>query len=363
MNKLFWAEGYRAFFAFFPLAGLLFLGLWMAALGGAVTATPVDHATAMIWGVYGSAVLGFLLTAYPRQNDATPPSPGLLVAFFAGQVVTVGALAASWLGAPTGHLATVAGVGVWGALSAYVARIAVPSLRRKWDSTTAIVPFAVAAGLVGWLCMRLGAPVWGRAFGVHGFLVLLALGLLDRLLPFFSSKVVPGYDGVRHPGWAARLLGVTALRVAFPDVATVPDLLMAGVIVGQWIGWRPFAGARVPLLGVLHLGVAWLVLGYVVDATQALPPTLALHLWTVGGMGTLLLGLASRVALGHGGQPLRLGNAGALALGLLQGAAVVRALGPLVLPPLSAWHASAALLALALLTWGARFAPLTTRKG
>lgn len=363
--KALWADPYRPFFALFPVAGALLLAAWSRALSAGPAVATAEHGAAMIWGVYGSAVIGFLMTAYPRQNDAPSPPPWAVGALFAGHLVTIVALVASWLGAPTGAAATVLGLVVWGALAVYALTVAIPSLRRKWDDTTALVAVGALVAAVGWATVRLGAPRWGLALGLHGFLVLVALGLLDRLLPFFTSRVVPGYDGVRKRGWLVRLAGAMALRIALDATPMVPDLLLVAVIAWQWHGWRPRAGLRVPMVAVLHLGVAWLVLGYALDATGLTLRTLPLHLWTVGGMGTLLFGLATRVTLGHGGMPLRLGVVGAVAMGLVQAAVVARGLLPLVpgLPYVGLLQASALLLGLAFVVWGARFGPLLVRKG
>ncbi len=116
------------------------------------------------------------------------------------------------------------------------------------------------------------------------------------------------------------------------------------------MGWRP------PLLGVLHLGIAWIVLGYGLDAARCLLWPLdagALrHLWTVGGLGTLVAGISIRVTRGHGGQPLALGKAGAAVVLLIQLAALSRGLLPLTGLPQTALYPVAGLgLAAAMLLW------------
>lgn len=358
-----WREGYRPFFLVFPLAGLGALGLWIWSLAGGPPARPVDHAALMIWGVLGSAVLGFLLTAYPRQNDATPPTARALAWALGAQLALLGAMLGSWLGLPLGGLATALGASIWGGATVWAARIAAPSLRRKRDATTAAVPFALLAGLVGWLLTRLGQdPRQGVALGLHPFLIGVALSLLDRLLPFFASKVVKGYDGVRKPFFTGPLLALLALRALGYGPLWLWDVGVLALLARQAAGWRAHRVLRAPMVAVLVLGVAWIAAGYAVDAALGQSP-LATHLWTVGGLTTLVLGIATRVTRGHGGLPVALDGWGLAALLLVQAAALLRAALPAVIPLPSALqlHGSAALLGLALLLWWIRHAPLLRR--
>ncbi len=64
-------------------------------------------------------------------------------------------------------------------------------------------------------------------------------------------------------------------------------------------------------------------------------PSLALHAFTVGGIGVLSLGMMARVALGHTGRALKVSNGMAIAFLLINLAAVCRVLFPALLP---AWY-------------------------
>lgn len=346
----FWQDGYRPFFLLFATWGAAFLVAWVYALSGGAAIAVADHAIVMVHGVLGSGIIGFLLTAYPRQNAATPPSARTLGLLLGGQAATQAALAASWLGAPTAMLATVLGAGVWGSVLAWALSVAVPSLRRQWEWTAAAVPVALLSALLSWLGIRLG--VAGAVdLALHGFLLLLALGLLDKMVPFFSSRAVPGWSGLRRPGFIPALLVALVLRAASPVAA---DVVIVAALVREWTGWQPQRGVRVPLVAVLHLGFLWILVGYAAEALGA-PRGACVHLWGVGGMMTLILGFGARVALGHGGQPLRLDARGALPIALVQVALALRLAFYAGQPTLTA---AGLVLAAALATWAARFGPL-----
>lgn len=349
-----WSEPYRPFFLLAMGAGALALVLWAARLAGWVAApmAALDHGLLMGPGVLGGAVLGFLLTAYPKQNGRPPLSTGALqLAVGAWSLQMLGLLATPWL-PPARTVAIGVGALLWLAVWGWSLWVALPSLRRKWDPTTAAVPLVVAAGLVGQLVMAKGSePALGRALVVHGFVLPLAVMLLDRLLPFFSGKRIAGYSGRRAPGLLPLLTLGVVLRISGTQVAALlapGALLMGAACAWAIVNWRADQGLRAPLVGVLHLGMAWLVAGLLWEgagALQGATPPAALHAITVGGLATLVAGISVRVARGHAGHPLILGTSGAVVIGLIQTAALVRVFGGAALLPVAALTLAAAFIA------------------
>ncbi|HLB30787.1 MAG TPA: NnrS family protein, partial [Gammaproteobacteria bacterium] len=78
-----WSEPYRAFFLFGSIYGSIVFALWgwqLLALGqGAALSgfslSAAGHVRLVLWGVLGSYVFGFSLTAYPKQNDGDLLAP------------------------------------------------------------------------------------------------------------------------------------------------------------------------------------------------------------------------------------------------------------------------------------------------
>jgi uncharacterized protein involved in response to NO len=108
------------------------------------------------------------------------------------------------------------------------------------------------------------------------------------------------------------------------------------------------------LLWVLQLGYAWLVVGFMFKALSAaglVSPALAIHAFTVGGIGTITLGMMARVALGHTGRTLRVGPAIFWAFVLANLAGMIRVLPPAIYPEYyDTW------LVLAAIFWSTAFA-------
>jgi uncharacterized protein involved in response to NO len=296
---------------FFPAAAALAVGgllAWGAQLFGMPLAlTPSAHAAFMIWGVLGAGVQGFLFTAYAKQNDAPLPSRGLLFGVLAAQAVSAAVLLVGGFG-----LAAAAAVVLpWAGLLTWA------------------VPVALVGAAVGVVLHALGtvAPR-GIDVALHTFLVPIALGVLDRVLPFFSSRVTPGYSGRRLAWFLGPLLLMSWLKVLAPltggpAVARAATIGLVVVLLRQWWGWRPWPAARTPMVGILHVGIAWVLVGWGLEIAGA-PRSASTHALLVGGLGTLFLGISLRVARGHRGLPIEAGRLGALVLGVGQLAALLR---------------------------------------
>ncbi|HEX7764089.1 MAG TPA: NnrS family protein, partial [Cellvibrio sp.] len=86
--------------------------------------------------------------------------------------------------------------------------------------------------------------------------------------------------------------------------------LMAAVLNGWRLsGWKGWHTWREPLLWVLHLGYTWVVIALLLKGLSAfewVAPASWQHALGAGAMGTLIVGVMTRVALGHTGRPLTL---------------------------------------------------------
>ena len=353
-------EPYRLAFPAAMAAGVGALLWWVGALAGRGAAlAAADHGLLMIYGVLGTAVVGFLATAWPRQNNGAPLPPAIILALGGVQIGFVVGL----LWSPARLIGLGLAAIAWAALGIWAAAIAIPGPGKSRDPTSAWGPGCLLAAAAGMGLAAMESPSAGANLGLHGFLLPLALLLLDRLLPFFSKSKIPIFTGRRRPGFALPLLvlGIGRGLAMEGSVVGALDLALLLLIARQWQGWRPDQALRPALVGVLHLGVAWILAGYLVDlvaiGSGSPPGLLARHLWTVGGLGTLVFSIAIRVTRGHANTPLLLGKDGAILIGLVQLACLAR-LGAHLSPGLAPLAVAAGLLGLAFLGWLVRLGPL-----
>lgn len=196
-----------------------------------------------------------------------------------------------------------------------------------------------------------------------------ALDLFAILLVAIGGRLIPGYTGatllyVRPPrrpsleftsilslvlAVAAHIGNRTALAGIFLIVAAVTESL-------RLITWQPWSTRRHPLLWILHLGYGWLIGALALRAMAdllpgSLPSSSALHALTAGAIGSLTIGMMTRLTLIHTRQPLKADAASIVAFLLVQLAALVRVIGPLVIPA----RADTAFVAAALF-WSTAFA-------
>lgn len=335
------------------------------------------HGLLISCGVFPFFMFGFILTAGPRwQGAGELPARDFVPAFalLAGGWLLVWAA----LLVPPLLLAGLAlALGGWIAVALTLTRIARHrTTDREHIAFVAIAAWLGAAGLGAFLVFAAGGAVaWARlglALAVWGFLLPVFVSVAHRMLPFFTASAVRAYVPHRPP-WALRvLLGASLAHGALTVFEAAQWLwladLPASVAAGRlsWLWWSRAAIAN-RLLAVLHVAFAWLAPAFALFALQsllrqALPGFLGqapLHAITLGFFASMLLGMASRVTMGHSGRPLVADEAMWRAFCMMQAAAALRVLAELPALPgahVLTWLSSALWLG-AFGLWAWRYAP------
>ena len=187
---------------------------------------------------------------------------------------------------------------------------------------------------------QLGINITDLPFGITFMLNLLILMIVlmgGRVIPFFTKSALPeAATKIRIPvEWAA--VGFSIALMAGEVIQLSPEIL--GILAGsaailhalRLVGWHDIRVWKTPLLWVLHLGYAWIVVGYALTALAkygTLLPFLATHAFTAGGIGMVTLGMMARVSLGHSGRPLIPPKLTVLAFALLNVSALLRVVAP-----------------------------------
>lgn len=319
------AYGFRPFFLLAGASAALLVAAWIGVLFAALPlplgANPTAwHAHEMLFGVVPAAIAGFVLTAVPNWTGAAPLAGrglcALLALWLAGRVAMGGG---AWLPAMLVALVDVAFLTV---LAGYIARV----LLRHGNHRNLVLVALLLALAAANLCNHLAfAGMWPQGARVGQ---VLALDLLAVLMLVIGGRITPAFTANwlrQHGRDASCVVTSPALdRVALLSAAlvVVADLITAWPVAGALAAalaalangwrlcrWRGWIAAREPLLWVLHLGIAWVVLALALKGLTpllALPTSVWMHAMGTGAAGTLLLGVMTRVALGHTGRALRL---------------------------------------------------------
>ena len=351
----------------FATLGMLAWGLFLH-LGWNPSAAlaPIPwHAHAMLYGFAGALVGGFVLTAsghWTGLPTTTPITLALATLLWLAARIALLLAAPLWLGAlfDLAFLLLIA---------ALVARVVLLIRNRRNLFLIAILLGYAALDLWFYLAAaRMDFAQMTRALlACVDLLTLLMLAIGGRVIPFFTGRRIPDLKMTQFPALniavsagAAVLLLLDLARVDGP-LRGVCMLIVAALAFARLLGWRCWRTLREPMLWVLHLGYLWLAIGLALRGLGLIgiwnqPEVETLHGITVGALGTLSLGMMTRVSLGHSGREIRANAALVFVLVLPTVAAVLRlAIGP------SGWTWAACVWVLAFLIWLVVMTPVLVR--
>ena len=340
------ALGFRPFFLLAGLSAVSLITLWVPAfLGGFAFTTYYGqigwHSHEMVFGYTVAVIAGFLLTAVRNWTEKPTPAGGYLAA-----------LAVLWLFGrilpffPDSLSSWLIAFSDLAFLPALAVAIGVPLARAGASRNLIFLPLLAVLWMANCLVhAELLGPAPGLArkgifLGVN-LIVLLIVVMGGRVIPFFTERALPGVAMKRWPiiEWLSPLSVLIFLlaELFFPDSHwSASFAALAACANGiRLTGWYTHRYWGVPLLWVLHLGYAWIVAGFVLKVGVAagfVPPQFTIHAFTVGGMGVLTIGMMARVSLGHTARALKVGFSMAIAFGLVNLAAALRGLLPIVQP-------------------------------
>ena len=164
-----------------------------------------------------------------------------------------------------------------------------------------------------------------------------------RVIPFFTTRglklssidVSEKIEKVIFALMAIQFIGfVTLLWHQKQAVVGIIFVLFGFVHLLRMSQWHSINTLRTPLLWSLHLSYLNMAVGFILVGISyffdSITFSAAMHLITVGTIGMMIIAMMSRVALGHTGRALAVGNIVSAAFALLLIAALARALLPLL---------------------------------
>lgn len=348
-GPVFFAAGFRPFFLFAAIQAVVMLPLWLLAFSGVLPLganwNPVVwHSHAMVFGFGGAAVGGFLLTAVPSWTNTHHVSGKPLMALFA--LWLAGRVAVALAGVLPAPLVAAIDLGYLPLLAFMLAKPLIQAGKARNIVFLPILTLFWLAGLAAHVEALTGREVGlkGVTFGIFLLLVMIAI-VGGRIIPSFTQnwlrmqgrpveiKAV-GWIETAGAGGSVALAGLAQVFLPSSPLAGVLLLAAAGLHgyrLSQWHGLKTVSN---PILVILHVGYAWMVVGFALLGLSAfiapLPASAALHALTAGAVATMILAVMSRAALGHAGHPLVVSKATVAAYGLVSLGALLRVAAPLI---------------------------------
>jgi uncharacterized protein involved in response to NO len=338
-----WVSPFRPFCAVGAGYGILLMTAWLAAHAGLVSlpygtlAAPMWHAHEMLFGFAAAIICATVLTALPSWA-ATPEIRGMPLA----------ALVVLWLAGRVAFWAHDA-IPLWLAVAAdcalYATLIVVlaPQLARLANRYYLMLLVVLAAMLVGDALFIAGSTDAGFAIAIYAVMLVFALKA-GVLTPVFTgnhlrstgrgdqaSFVLPLEFAAVGSIVVLAILHVGGAPRVWHGLAALAAFVLHAVRLARWRGWKTLDA---PLVWTMHAGYAWMVVALLLLALGDFGNSGAarawLHAFTVGALGSMMLGLMTRIALRHTGRPLVVPAAIVAAYALLQISAALRVGAPLV---------------------------------
>jgi uncharacterized protein involved in response to NO len=148
--------------------------------------------------------------------------------------------------------------------------------------------------------------------GVYLYLLMMALSVGQRMIPFFSHVMVK-----RNSTLLKTIALLLALKILFDLLGLKVGflfLLIAGaILVRELRRWNlPFKQADA-ILWILHLAIFWLPVALIIGGLSELAAlifeknflSLTIHLIVLGFLTTIMIGFGTRVTIGHSGNQMR----------------------------------------------------------
>lgn len=364
-----WLVGFRPFFALACLSGLSLPILWALVFSGAIPAPATSfsamqwHAHEMFFG-FGWAVLGgFLLTSTKNW---------VKIRGYHGNALMF--LAAAWIFERAGMWFE----GTWPPflflisnnlfLGAIVAMLLWSLIRNRKDDTyrydnifflVSLPLFLVAKNLM--LSTEYAQVGWSMALGLFrmAFLVMLERTLAQFMKGVFNAAILQNEALNR----AIKLLGLLLVFESLlpPQLAGWVAFLLALLLTGRFVFWKPHLAIRRLDIGIMHLGylaiVAQLLIEFIRHTTHPeWAMSISVHVFTFGVMGLIIPGMIVRISKGHTGRKVVFDALDKLALWIMMLAFVLRVIAPQIHPAGYTYWVS-----LAAACWFACFALLAWR--
>jgi uncharacterized protein involved in response to NO len=314
--------GFRPFFLFGAIWAALAMAVWPAVLAGSITLpTAFDpvrwHAHELIYGYVPAIITGFLLTAVPNWTGRLPVVGARLLSLVALWAAGRTAVLFSAVIGPA--IAAAIDLLFLAALGATVAREVIAGKNTRNLKVLAVLAVLLMGNGISHAELLRAAPAgYGLRVGIAAILLLIML-IGGRIIPSFTRNwlVRQGPGRLPHPfdrfdQFALAIAGVALVMWIVASEAVVTAAVVGGAAAAhvlrlcRWAGERSW---REPLVAILHIGYAFVPIGFTLLALSILcpdivPASVAIHAWTAGAIGIMTLAVMTRASLGHTGGVL-----------------------------------------------------------
>lgn len=322
---------FRPFFLLAALYAIISITGWIAYLFFGLqipTAWQITqwHTHEMIYGFVSAAIAGFLLTAMCNWTGAAPLKGTklflLVLLWIAGRIAmwTSNVFPQEYI--PTNILAASLDALFLPCVTCYALSV----LIRYKNKRNLIMGAMLAVLSIGNIMMHYGAFTNQLSWVKHGeslglsLIMLLMIIIGGRVIPFFTrswlTRTGKSTDYIKtHAIVDALAIGSVIAFIILIQFTQSSSIIFSITIFAfiantlRLIGWSGWICIKEPLLWILHLAYFWVAIALLLrglGAINIVGHSVWVHALGVGGIGTMILGIMTRVSLGHTGRSLTL---------------------------------------------------------
>ena len=309
--------GFRIFFLFAGIIAVASIAMWTAifqynySLSFDLLSSSQWHAHEMIYGYSLAVISGFLLTAVKNWTGVQTVTGKLLAFVFSLWVI---ARLLFIFGDQYLKLAAVFDILFAGVL---LLAVAYPVIKVKQWNQSLILVILILLGIFNALFYlgALGIVNDGLRWGIYGGLytvISLILIMGRRVIPFFIERGV-GYEvKLFNSKWVDIVIIILLSGFILSELFISNPIYYAAFSLGLFIinfirliGWHTKGIWNKSMLWSIYIACWFISLGFLLMAVSYYSggvKSLAIHAFTIGGIGLMTMGMMSRVALGHTGR-------------------------------------------------------------
>lgn len=333
-----WQTAFRPFFLLASIHFIASLVVWISFLEGKIPGMNYWwHPYEMVFGFSRAIIIGFIFTAAQNWTGKTLlQSRGVMslaLLWAAGRLIFFVPGIWSWLLFAADMTANLFMVAI------LIPAFAIEHQRHNRTVSRLTLLFTVSQ-MFSWLAIQ--GVLWPEITGIlirSGLWIVLLFIILiaGRIMPFFTGVVLPQSGARRHP-WIEKYVLALSMPLALLELITQwqpfwvaaaagYSALLGALHLVRWALWQPGQTIRLPILAVLHFAYLLLPVGllcYALYLSGVIPASVVWHVLGLGCATVFILGMITRVALGHTGRPIRASRVIIIAYLLLVASLVLR---------------------------------------
>lgn len=309
-----WATGFRPFFLLGNAFAIVIMLIWLknqAFPSSNAGYTLYWHAHEMIFGFIAAIIIGFLYTASQNwtQRRGVHGRP-LIIAIM---LWVAGRLVFNIPTAPAVRLIDLIFI-------PYASGLLFPYLSHRDQRHNVI--YLIYLGILALCNLAFHLDSLGLIsdikrpilyFAIHATLVMLVIFTI-RIVPFFSKNALTDYQ-VRKSSFLDRMIplmmmgySISYLVPQLSLLTSIISLILATSLGYRFYLWYDHRIWNKPILAILYVGFIWLIFGFSLSIFAPLgwvSQIAVMHAFSAGSICTFLVGMTSRVTLGHTGRVIR----------------------------------------------------------